>query len=171
MFVSYEPQYQIFMKHVFFILLSFVAQMGLSQDIPLSSGGNAAGAGGTSTYSVGQVFYTSTTGTGGISNQGVQQPFEISTSGGEEITFIKLSMIAYPNPASSYLNLQMDNFEDYTFQNLHYQLLDIFGREIFTEKILASATSIRLENVVPATYILHIINEDKILTSFKIIKH
>jgi hypothetical protein len=171
MFVSYKPLYQIFMKYVFFILLSFVVQMGLSQDSPLSSGGNAAGAGGTSAYSVGQVFYTSSTGTGGISNPGVQQPFEISTSGGEEFTFIKLSVVVYPNPATSYLNLQMDNFEDYNFQNLHYQLLDIHGREIFAEKILASETSIRLENVVPSTYILQVINEDKILTSFKIIKH
>ena len=141
MFVSYEPQYQIFMKHFFFILLSFVVHMGVSQDTPLSSGGNASGAGGTSAYSVGQVFYTSATGSGGISNKGVQQPFEISISSGEEITFIKLLIVVYPNPSSSYLNLKMDKFEEYNFRNLHYQLMDISGQEIFVEKILASETS------------------------------
>ena len=145
--------------------------MGVSQDTPLSSGGNASGAGGTSAYSVGQVFYTSATGSGGISNKGVQQPFEISISSGEEITFIKLLIVVYPNPSSSYLNLKMDKFEEYNFRNLHYQLMDISGQEIFVEKILASETSVSLENVVCATYILRVINEDKILTSFKIIKH
>lgn len=171
MFVSYKLKYQIFMKLFFLILLSLFVQTGVSQDTPLSSGGNASGTGGTSAYSIGQLFYTSAIGSGGFSSQGVQQPYEISTVSGDDISFIKLSILAYPNPASSYLNLQMDNFEDFNFQNLHYQLTDIQGSKIFAEKILASQTSIDLENVLPSTYILHIINNDKILKSFKIIKH
>lgn len=145
--------------------------MGLSQDTSLSSGGNATGQGGTASYSIGQIVYTTVSGSGGTSNQGVQQPFEISTSSGEEITFIKLSIVVYPNPSSSYLNLQIDKFEEYRFRNLYYQLMNISGREIFAEKILASETSISLVNVMSATYILRVANEGKIIKSFKIIKN
>ena len=49
-----------------------------AQESPTATVGEATGTGGTASYSVGQVVYTTTTGTNGSVAQGVQQPFEIS---------------------------------------------------------------------------------------------
>ncbi len=48
-----------------------------AQESIVASGGEATGTGGSSSYSIGQVSYTSNQGTGGSVEQGVQQPFEI----------------------------------------------------------------------------------------------
>jgi hypothetical protein len=42
-----------------------------------TAGGNATGTGGTVSFSVGQINYTTNIGTGGSACQGVQQPYEI----------------------------------------------------------------------------------------------
>jgi hypothetical protein len=49
-----------------------------AQESPTSTGGDATGAGGSSSYSVGQVVYTTATGINGSVAQGVQQAYEIS---------------------------------------------------------------------------------------------
>ena len=53
-----------------------------AQQSPTATGGEATGTGGTASYSVGQVVYTTNTGTNGSMAQGVQQPYEISTTVG-----------------------------------------------------------------------------------------
>ena len=50
-----------------------------AQEIPIASGAVATGIGGSSSYTVGQVVYTTNTGSNGSVAQGVQQPYEIST--------------------------------------------------------------------------------------------
>ena len=48
-----------------------------AQESPTAAGGEATGSGGTASYSIGQVVYTTNTGTNGSVAQGVQQPFVI----------------------------------------------------------------------------------------------
>jgi hypothetical protein len=65
------------------IIILFVAFLlrfntALAQETATGTGGDATGTGGTSSYSVGQILYTTNTGTNGSINQGVQQPYEIS---------------------------------------------------------------------------------------------
>ena len=57
------------------IIFSFSAQ---SQDTVAISGGEATGSGGTSSYTLGQVFYTVTNANSGSISQGVQQNFRIA---------------------------------------------------------------------------------------------
>ncbi|WP_170982959.1 T9SS type A sorting domain-containing protein [Dyadobacter frigoris] len=57
------------------LLLVFCFQSSFAQQGGVSSGGNVAGSGGSVSYSVGQVFYISTSAASGTVNQGVQQPF------------------------------------------------------------------------------------------------
>ncbi|MGD0341661.1 MAG: hypothetical protein ABSA76_08155, partial [Bacteroidales bacterium] len=49
-----------------------------AQSTITTSGGNASGSGGSASYTIGQVVYSTITGTNGSSAQGVQQPYEIS---------------------------------------------------------------------------------------------
>ena len=56
-----------------------------------ATGGDASGGGGSVSYSVGQVVYTTHTGTSGSVAEGVQQPYEISVvTGLEEAQSINL---------------------------------------------------------------------------------
>src|SRR5574344_1221221 len=134
-----------------------------------ATGTNASGSGGTVSYSVGQVVYTTNTGASGSVAQGVQQPFEISVvTGLEEAKGINLSVTAYPNPTTDYLTLSISEFE---ISNLTYQLYDMNGKLLQNEKITGNQTSIVMSNLVPANYFLRVIHGNKELKTFKIIKN
>ncbi|MFT4696561.1 MAG: hypothetical protein ACI8RY_001738, partial [Urechidicola sp.] len=65
-----------------YILLTFLLSISLSiqsQDAFPSSMGNFSGSGGASSFTIGQVFYTSIASSAGFVSQGVQQAFEIQT--------------------------------------------------------------------------------------------
>jgi len=134
-----------------------------------ASGGNASGSGGTVSYSVGQVVYTTNTGTNGTIAQGVQQPFEISVvTGIEEALNITLQSSVYPNPASDFVKLKIENYE---IENLSYQLYGNNGSLLQDNKIKDSETRIDMSNLVSAIYFLKVIENKKVVKTFKIIKN
>jgi len=99
-----------------------------------ASGGNATGTGGTVSYTIGQVVYTTYTGTNGTVSQGVQQPYEISiVTGIEEAIGISLEIMAYPNPATDFIILIIKNYE---VKNLSYQFYDINGSLLQDSKLM-----------------------------------
>jgi hypothetical protein len=155
--------------------LSAVLWLGLgltglhAQESVNATGGNASGSGGSVSFSVGQVVYTTNTGSNGSVTQGVQQPFEISlVTAIEQTKGINLSVSAYPNPTTDYLTLRIEEFE---ISNLLYQLYDMNGKLLQNEKITGNQTSIVMSNLVPATYFVKIIQGNKELKTFKIIKN
>ena len=134
-----------------------------------ATGGDALGSGGSASYSVGQVVYTTNTGTNGSVAQGVQQAFEISVvTGLEEAKGINLSVSAYPNPTTDYLTLEVKDVE---LLNLHFQMYDMNGKLLQNEKITGNQTSIVMSNLVPATYFVKVIQGNKEVKTFKIIKN
>ncbi|MDD2387329.1 MAG: T9SS type A sorting domain-containing protein [Bacteroidales bacterium] len=152
------------------ILLLGLGLTGLqAQESINATGRDASGSGGSASYSVGQVVYTTNTGTNGSVAQGVQQPFEISVVIGlEEAKGINLSVTAYPNPTTDYLTLSIGEFE---ISNLSYQLYDMNGKLLQSEKITGNQTSIVMSNLVPATYFIKVIQNNKEVKTFKIIKN
>jgi Secretion system C-terminal sorting domain len=157
------------MKTTIMIMLFFGAFVSKTQaqQSTNSSGGNATGSGGKVSYSVGQIVYTSTAGSGGSASQGVQQPYEIFTLGIDDFSNINLTMIVYPNPTTTLVNLKIEN---YTLDNLAYNLFDMRGRQIATKKITQDETQIQMENLASATYFLNVLDNNKLLKTFKIIK-
>lgn len=139
-----------------------------AQESVNATGGNASGSGGSASYSVGQVVYTANTGTNGSVSQGVQQPYEISVvTGLEEAKGINLSVSAYPNPTTDYLTLEVKEFD---LSNLRFQLYDMSGKLLQSEKITNNRTSIMMINLLPSTYFLKVIQGNKEVKTFKIIK-
>ncbi len=137
------------------------------------TGGDASGSGGSASYSVGQVVYSTNAGTNGTVAQGVQQPYEISVvTGIEESKGINLSVSAYPNPTTDYLTLTInDNVKTrHALSLLSYQLYDMSGKLLQSEKITGNQTSIVMSNLVPATYFVKVIQSNKEVKTFKIIK-
>jgi hypothetical protein len=134
-----------------------------------ASGGNASGSGGSVNYTVGQVVYTTNTGTNGSTAQGVQQPYEISiVTGIEKNQDISLEFSVYPNPATDFMKLKIENYE---VQNLRFQLYDINGSLLQNNKVEGNETSIVMSNCMPATYFLKVTDKNKVIKTFKIIKN
>lgn len=140
-----------------------------AQEAIPSSGGNAAGSGGSVSYSIGQLVYTTNTGTNGSIAQGVQQPFEIAViTALIEAKEITLGYSVYPNPVSENVQLNTENYET---QNLTYQLLDISGKLLERKKIIGNETIISMGNFTHAAYFLKITDNNKEIKTFKIIKN
>lgn len=133
-----------------------------------ATGGDASGSGGLVSYSVGQVVYTTNTGITGSVAQDVQQPYEISAvTGLEESTVLNLSISVYPNPTTDYITLIISELQ---ISNLSFQLYDISGKLLQSEKINGNQTSIVMSNLVPANYFLKVIVGNKEMKTFKIVK-
>ena len=150
------------------VLLLGLGLTGLqAQETIPATGGNASGSGGTASYSVGQVVYTTNTGANGSVAQGVQQPFEISVVTGIEQTAINLAISAYPNPTTDFLLLKVESEK---LKDLSYQLYDLNGRLLESKKVTGNETSIAMSNLVPATYFVKVTEGNKEVKTFKIIK-
>jgi Secretion system C-terminal sorting domain len=157
------------LRTIFFLFSIFFSLFSTSaQQANVASGGNTTGTGGSLSYSIGQVAYTNQVGTNGSVNQGVQQPFEIFTLGNDDFPEITLLMTVYPNPTTSFINL---NIQNYSTENMYYQLFDITGKQIQSQKITTTETQIQMENVASAVYLLNVIEENRLLKTFKIIKN
>lgn len=139
-----------------------------AQDAVLALGGDAVGSGGTVSYSIGQVAYTSIDNINGTVNQGVQLPFEFFTLGINDFHDITLSLIVYPNPTSEFIKLKAETDK---FENLNYYLCDFSGKQLLHQKINSWETSIPMGNFPSAIYFLKVNDNNKELKIFKIIKN
>jgi hypothetical protein len=161
-------------RMVFFLVLTISVNVLLAQNAIPASGGNASGSGGTASYSVGQVVYTTNTGTNGSVAQGVQQPYEISiVTGIDNFLNINLSCKAYPNPATTHLTLKTENTAN---ENMSYLLYDISGKLLENKKVETNETTIYMEHRPAATYLLKVVqlkqdSSSKEIKTFKIVKN
>ncbi len=154
------------------LLLLGLGLIGQAQETVPATGGNASGSGGSASYSIGQMVYTTNTGTNGSVAQGVQQPYEISViTGIEEAKGISLNCSAYPNPTIEFITLKVDASATLSIQLLSYQLYDISGKLLENKKIEGNETSIVMSNLVPASYFVKVIQGNKEVKTFKIIKN
>ena len=147
-------------------VLLVVAQLN-AQEANVSSGGNTNGTNGNVSYSVGQVVYTTNIGSTGSMAQGEQQPFEIQTVLGVDNFNVNLQMTVYPNPTVNLLSLEV---KDYDTTAMSYQLFDLNGSLILDNKIATNTTTINLEQYPSAIYLLKVIDNNKEVKIFKIIK-
>lgn len=134
-----------------------------AQQAVVTSGGNASGNNGNISYSMGQVNYT----TVGAVVQGMQQPFEIQTLLGIDNSNINLELILYPNPTTSLVNLLV---KDYNSEPIQYQLFDFNGRLLVNDKIATTSTTIQMEQYPNAVYLLKVLENNKEVKTFKIMK-
>jgi hypothetical protein len=161
-----EGKYKLFAA---IFTLSFSLSVAMAQEATPSSGSNASGSGGSVSWSVGQVACQTHTGTNGSVTEGVLQPYEISViTGIEGAKSIKLSVTAYPNPATDYLILEVKDFE---LSTLTFQLYDMNGKLLQSEKITGNKTRIVIDHLVPANYLVKVTQGNKEIKTFKVIKN
>jgi hypothetical protein len=160
------------MKHLTKVLIAFClfgyGTIIQAQNSISAAGGNATGTGGTVSYTIGQVVYTTISGTNYDVIQGVQLPFEISVlTSTEEASGITLEFSVYPNPANGFVMLKVKNYDS---DNLSYKLFDMNGTLFQRDKVKGNETLIQLGNIMPGTYFLKIDDKNKEIKTFKIIK-
>ena len=161
--MQYKKNLSILVLTIGLVHLNLFAQVDVS-----ASGGDASSVSGSTSYSVGQVVYTTNTGIDGSVAQGVQQPYEISiVTEIEEAKEISLSFSVYPNPTTNFFKLNIGN---YTPENLNYQLYDASSKIIESKKVFTIETSIFMENSARGIYFFKIIENNKEVKTFKIIK-
>jgi hypothetical protein len=145
----------------------YLASAHSQEAIPVT-GANASGNGGSVSYTVGQILYNTISGSNGTILQGVQQPYEISIVTGVEKNNINLITSVFPNPATDYLILRLENYDT---ENLSYWLYDINGNVIENWKASGNETQIIMKNFTTGTYFLKVTKGTKNLKAFKIIKN
>ncbi|MHB1277650.1 MAG: T9SS type A sorting domain-containing protein [Bacteroidia bacterium] len=150
-------------------LFALLATAGLhAQETLPATGGNAMGAGGSSSYTVGQTVYTTNSGTNGSATQGVQQPYEISTSVGINRTEISLELVVYPNPTNNAIMLNIGNYNN---EKLTYQLYDMQGKLLDSNQVVYCSTTIGLLDLPAGTYLLSLLDNFTLIKTFKIVKN
>lgn len=136
-----------------FLLVLGLAGLKAQEAMP-AAGGDASGSGGSVSYSVGQVVYSTFSGTNGSVAQGVQQPYEISiVTGLGESNRINLVCSVYPNPTTDFLTLKID---DKANRQYVYFLYDINGKLVKSNTVDSRETSIDMSNLIISTYILKV---------------
>ena len=155
-------------KILLFLFFCFLIQKIQAQNAMVVSGGTATGSGGNVSYSLGQIADQFANGSNGSVSQGVQQPFEIFTLGADNFPSIMLTMRAYPNPTVNNVTLKIAVLSS---ENLNYQIIDVTGKLIEESKITNQETQIQFEKFTTAIYLLNIIQDNKTIKTFKIIKN
>ena len=148
-------------------LLLFATHSIYSQQSVATSGGEATGSGGNSSYSVGQLLYTTYSGSNGTISQGIQQSIELYSLSNPEFTGVTSKAIIYPNPTTDYVVL---NLEDSNLTNLTYTMYDLQGRIITKGQVEQDVTKIIMQHLEMGAYILKVNQNNKELKIFKIIK-
>jgi hypothetical protein len=146
--------------------LLFATPVMYGQDAIPASGGAAIGSGGTSSYSVGQLVYTTTTGSGTVS-QGVQQSIELFTLSNPELTTVNVTAVTYPNPTTDVVVLALT---DANLIGISYVLYDLKGRAVGKGVVTQNNTQIGMQRLAIGIYILKVSQNNQELKTFKIIK-
>lgn len=149
------------------LLCLFVLPLA-AQNGTVAAGTDLSGNGGTASVTVGQIDYFTITGAGGIVTPGIQQPYEIWVITGVELPGIELSMAVYPNPATDYVVLRV---EEMPTVPIRFALYNLSGQLLDTQEILEPTTQIVLSSYAMGAYFLKIEDGDRTIKTFKVIKN
>ena len=155
------------MKNVICVIGLLFLSLTQAQESVNSLGKVAVGSGGTVSYSVGQIVYTTNVGNNGSSAQGVQHAYEILTLGKMEPLY-NFSISLFPNPTNDNLILNLDTYKN---EKLNYLIYDLQGKQIKTGNIESLQTVINLSHLNSGVYYMDIETENKKVQSYKIIKN
>jgi len=156
------------MKKIMLLALGFFCFVSLkAQSNVVSGGGEGTGSGGSVSFTLGQIDYTSVSGSQGSLGAGMQQAFEIFVLGIENKK-INLKVSVYPNPTVNFLNLTIS---DYQFNQLKLMLFDVQGKLVKQEQCSAASTPIDMSELSQGTYLLKVLEGNQELQSYKVVKN
>jgi hypothetical protein len=153
------------------IYLSILLGVGFTvlhaQETIPAAGGEATGITGTSSYSVGQSMYTTSTGVNGSVSDGIQNNYKMIVLPIKDV-ITSIDFALYPNPTKNYLNLRINDFAN---KELSYQVYDLLGRLILIGSVLEKISALNTTDLPDATYVLKIFSGKKLIKLIKIVKY
>lgn len=154
------------MKNTIFFIGIFCSTQLSAQQNTVATGGDASGTGGSVSFTVGQIDYSSFDGAGGNINQGVQQPYEFFLSVGleEHSSFV---YNIYPNPTTSNVMVELNGLEP----ELSYVLTDAGGNLIMKKEITSLTSEIDMSQLSSGYYNLCLLSRNETIEHIKIIKN
>jgi hypothetical protein len=154
-------------KYLFLTAFIVASNFTQAQESVNAIGGVDAGTGGTVSFSVGQMVYTTDSKEAGAVVQGIQRPYKITATDIKKLDNT-LSFKAYPNPSSDDLFLEMNAFRN---EKLNYQLYDMQGKLIMTNPIEVPKTQINMRALAVGAYVIHIYDsKNQAIQTIQIIK-
>lgn len=151
-------------KLLFLILAVSPCALSAQQDV-VSSGGNASGATGSISYSIGQVAYSNASNNSGSINEGVQQPYEITPIFVNE-SWREIAVELYPNPTRNNLLIRMPEF----IPGITLQIFTMNGALIEERPMLSQQTMLNAEQWAASTYIVKLSDKTGNFSEYKLIK-
>jgi len=148
------------------MLLTFENTQAQQAIVPI--GGEAFGASGQISYSIGQLAYATYDGSTGSAAQGVQQPFEITVITETNESTAEILCTSYPNPTSEGLYLHIHAAP---FPEIHFQLMDLTGKLLQSGGIHEEETYLDMRSLPAGIYVLCIEANHKNIKTFKIVKN
>lgn len=157
---------------VIFLCCTWHSGLMAQEAIP-GSGGVSKGSGGTASYSLGQVFYTTISGLDKTATLGVQQPYSIIRwqAAHPKSAKISLAFSAFPNPTNDLLTLKLDESLDLSINSLYYRLFDMNGKLLSLKRITEYSTVLSLKNYSSSIYQLQVTSDTDDFITFKILKN
>lgn len=156
------------MKSIFSLFVVVFSTFSIySQVAVASAGGNFTSTGGSSSFTIGQISYTTFTGSNQSVAQGVQHPLEIQMLSDSVFLSENSIVSVYPNPTSENIFLEIS---DHFLDNFTYSLWDIKGEELSKGVIRDSKTTITIKNFANGIYFLKVTQQNVSNKVFKIIK-
>jgi hypothetical protein len=143
-------------KYLFLTAFIVASNFAQAQESVNSIGGVDVGTGGTVSFSVGQMVYTTDTKESGSMVQGIQRPYRITTTDIRKVND-DISFKAYPNPSSDDLFLEMNAYRS---EKLVYHLYDMQGKLIMTNPIESPKTQINMRALAVGAYLIQIYNSN-----------
>jgi hypothetical protein len=153
-------------KKLVVIFLSLISTFCFAQEAVVPAGGDATGSGGSLSYSVGQVVYTVISDQNNSIVQGVQQPYEISVVISVAEVQPVNNVLLYPNPTVNEVALCLNFME-----GLYYRIIDIKGTFMESRMIMADQTIIDMSRYSPSTYLFELIQNNKTIQTYQIVKN
>lgn len=152
------------------LMMFFVIYSGFgiisAQYALVPAGGGGSGAGGSISFSLGQIAYTNAAGNAGSLSSGVQQTYEII-----EITRVAqtdaMLISVFPTHVKDVLSVEIET-ED--FSMLEFRVFDLNGKLIRSGKIKNRLTEINVGNLLQSTYLIEVFKNDMKSGSYKFIK-
>jgi uncharacterized protein (TIGR03437 family) len=122
-----------------------VLSNAVDQSIPIKAPGN---------YAVQVIF--------GTCQSDTSDPFVVT--GDVKTTFGKTNLMLYPNPATSYLNISVENSQAQS--DITIQVFDILGQPLLQKVIWFDTSNLDLTNFAPGTYLIRAIQSGNIYSKF-----
>jgi hypothetical protein len=155
------------MKNSLLLIGMLCALASEGQQATTTSGGNASGPGGTLSYTAGEVAASFISGSNGQIAAGVQQPYLIQSVGIRPLPNL-FSTEVYPNPTTSDLTLTVADFQS---SRLSCKVIDALGQTVFARELEGPRTLLQTGHLPASVYFVQVLEGDRIVRSFRIVKY